>query len=112
MALSPTPNNFLVDLEKELKAELSTVSKLEEEFWAMKSRILWIVEGDKNTTFYHTSVIMHRRRNRISCLKDRMGNYLNGDSDIVNFIRTGFEELFSISHTNAICAALDLPFWH
>lgn len=32
VAFSSSPNNFLVDLEKELKVELSTVSKLEEEF--------------------------------------------------------------------------------
>ncbi|XP_075670276.1 uncharacterized protein LOC142640060 [Castanea sativa] len=32
VALSSSPNNFLVDLEQELKAELFTVSKLEKEF--------------------------------------------------------------------------------
>ena len=66
VALSTNPNNFLVDLEKELKAKLSIVSKLKEEFWAIKFR-------NKNTNFYHTSVIVRRRRNHISCLKNRLG---------------------------------------
>ena len=66
VALSTNPNNFLVDLEKELKAKLSIVSKLKEEFWAMKFH-------NKNTTFYHISVIVRRRINHISCLKNRMG---------------------------------------
>ena len=35
--LSINPNDFLVDLEKDLQAEFHEVSKLEEKFWAMKS---------------------------------------------------------------------------
>ena len=38
-ALSINPNDFLVDLEINLRAKFQEVSKLEEEFWAMKSRI-------------------------------------------------------------------------
>lgn len=40
----------------------------------MKARILWLVEGDRNTSFYHTSTFMRQKRNRILCMKDRMGN--------------------------------------
>ena len=31
------PNNFLVDLERELRVEYHEIAELEEEFWAMKS---------------------------------------------------------------------------
>lgn len=78
----------------------------------MKSRIPWMVEEDKNMTFYHTSAILRRRRNCISCLKDRIGNWLNGESEIANFTRIGFEDLFCTSHTSAIRVAWGLPFWH
>ena len=77
--LSISPNFFLVELEKKLRLEYTEVAKLEEEFWAMKARILWLVEGDRNTSFYHTSALVRRRRNRILCMKDRMGNWLNGE---------------------------------
>lgn len=50
--------------------ELNEVSKLEEEFLAMKARITWLVKGDENTSFFHTSALVRRRRNRISCIKD------------------------------------------
>lgn len=74
--LSVNPNNFLVDLERVLRAEFQEINKLEEEFWAMKARITWLVEGERNTGFYHTSTLVHRRRNRISCMKDRAGNWI------------------------------------
>lgn len=68
------PNSFLVDLERKLRWEYVEVAKLEEEFWAMKARILWLVEGNRNTTFDHTSALMRRRRNHILCMKDIVGN--------------------------------------
>ena len=58
IALSNNPNNFMSCLEQELRTELTEVSKLEEEFWAMKSRITWLVKGDRNTGFYYTSALV------------------------------------------------------
>ena len=93
MVLANRPNNFLIDLEKSLWVELSEISKQEEEFWSMKARISWMVKGDKNTTFFHTLALVCRRRNHITKMKDRMGNWLNGERDIVEFIRQGFIDL-------------------
>ena len=45
------PNDYIINLEKDKRAEFSTVLKLEEEFWAMKARISRLVEGHKNTAF-------------------------------------------------------------
>ncbi|KAL4649917.1 hypothetical protein ACB092_01G049100 [Castanea dentata] len=87
VVLANRPNNFLVDLEKALRAELTEISKQEEEFWSMKARISWMVESDRNTAFFHTSALVQRRRNRISNMKDRMGNWLNGKRDIAEFNR-------------------------
>ena len=56
--LSRRPNSFLIDLEGKLRLEYAEVAKLEEEFWAMKACILWLVEGDRNTSFYHTSTLV------------------------------------------------------
>lgn len=70
LALSRNANDFLVGLKKDLRAKLNEVSKLEENFWTMKVRITWLVEGDRNTGFFHTSALVWRRRNHISCIKD------------------------------------------
>ena len=93
-----------MELEKKLRLEYAEVAKLKEEFWAMKARILWLVEGDRNTSFYHTSALVRRRRNRILCMKDRMGNWLNGEREIADFIRKGFLELFTSDHFSVTLA--------
>ena len=61
--LSTNPSSFLVDLDRTLKAEFMEISKLEEEFWAMKFWITWLVEVDRDNSFYHTSTLVRRRRN-------------------------------------------------
>ena len=96
-----SPNSFLVELKGKLRLEYAEVAKLEEEYWAMKARILWLVEGDRNTTFYHTLALVRRRHNRIPCMKDRMDNWLNGEREIVDFIRKGFSKLFTSGHLSA-----------
>ncbi|GKV14797.1 hypothetical protein SLEP1_g25615 [Rubroshorea leprosula] len=63
-------SHFLWNLEKELIQEFERVLKLEEDLWFMKSRTNWIVEGDRNTKFFHLSTIKHRSKNRILGLKN------------------------------------------
>ena len=101
IGLSNRPNEFLVCIETELRAELAKVSALEVEYWAMNSRITWLVKGDRNTAFYHTSALVCRNRNRISCLKDHFGNWMNEERKIADFIRNGYSELFMSSHTSS-----------
>lgn len=86
-ALGNNPKNFLINLEKSFLVELSSVANLEAEFWSIKSRIAWVVEGDRNTAFFHNSALIRRRRNHISFMKDNMDNWLNGDHEIANFIK-------------------------
>jgi len=110
-ALGNNLNNFLIDLEKSLLVELSSVANLEAEFWSMKSRISWVFEGDRNTTFFHNLALICRRRNHISSMKDSMDNWLNGDHEIVDFIKQGFINLFTTSHCSASRQEWQPPFW-
>lgn len=81
-SLPINPNNYLINLEKNLRVEFS---KIQGEFLAMKSWISWLVEGDRNVSFYRTSTLVCRRRNRISYVKYRMRNWINGDREIADF---------------------------
>ena len=96
-----------MELESKLRLEYAEVAKLEEEYWAMKARIMWLVEGDRNTSFYHTSALVRKRCNRILCMKDMMSNWLNGEGEIVDFIIKGFSELFISGHLSTSLADWD-----
>lgn len=48
-------------------------------------------------SFFHTSALIQRRRNKILCLKDSLGNWVQGESEIAELIRSRFINLFSTS---------------
>ena len=77
----------------------------------MKSRYNWLIQGDRNTKFFRTSVVIKRKRNMISCLKDNLGNWVHNEEDIATLISNGYQDLFSSSTTSAPRAVWDIPTW-
>lgn len=72
--LALKPSTFLVNLENELLKELDVVLSQEEELWVLKSRVNWMIQGDRNTSFYHVSTLVRRKRNKIMAIKDVVGD--------------------------------------
>lgn len=63
----------------------------------MKSRINWLGEGERNTPFFHISILVRRKRNQINAIKNGVGEWIFDDREIMNVIRKGFEDLFTTS---------------
>lgn len=96
-ALSNGPCAFLEKLQTSLSIDFQRVLALEKEFWASKSRVEWLNLGDSNTSFFYASVIQ-RRSNRILSLKNFVGNWMEKDEEISNYICNYFHSLFSCNH--------------
>lgn len=90
-----------MELEKVLQRELDKVLNQEQKRWALKSRVNWMILGDRNTSFFHVSTIVRRRRNRISCLKNSVGEWIHEEALIMSSIREGFAKLYTSSHLEA-----------
>ena len=93
MAISP--NLFLVNLDKQFRGELNKGLNHEEELWAMKSRINWMIQGDWNTSFYHVSTLIRRKHNKILSIKDSQGEWIFEQSAVMDFVQNHFQNLFS-----------------
>ncbi|OMO94467.1 reverse transcriptase [Corchorus capsularis] len=93
-ALSDQPSQFLIDLDSFLRKELQLVLRQEESLWAMKSRVSWLTKGDNNATFFHTSTLVRRKKNKIIKLKDDSGNDVVG-ADCISHIANFFLKLYS-----------------
>ena len=72
------------------------ILKLEEEFWAVKSRTKWTLLGDCNTKFFHLSTIRRWHHNKIWCLKDSAGNWTHSLNDIHDQILSHFTSLYTL----------------
>lgn len=108
-ALANGPNSFLLNLEIELYKSLASQLRLIEEFWASKSRLDWLTLGDQNTTFFHTSVINRRRSNRISAIKNSVGEWIVDHSEIKNHIVNHFQDIFSAAQISPFPSSLCFP---
>lgn len=81
---------FLQNLENDLLYEYEGILKCEEDFWKIKSRITWLTEGDTNTSFFYTSTINIRKKNRNGELQDVAGNSFVGEESISSHVLDHF----------------------
>ncbi|KAF7829986.1 reverse transcriptase [Senna tora] len=102
LALSRNPNSYLVNLESRLDRELRKVLKYEEELWASKSRMNWLSLGDSNTKYFHSSVLGRRRQNRITCLRNVVGEWVSKPEEIIELIVNHFRCLYRSSSCNPL----------
>lgn len=55
---------------------------IEESYCKQKANIRWLVEGDKNTKFFHRTVQNRKQKLNIFRLKNKVGNWITDGSDI------------------------------
>ncbi|KAK8482047.1 hypothetical protein V6N11_007332 [Hibiscus sabdariffa] len=60
--------NVPIDFDSEVRA-FEKVKDQEEKLSSQKACANWILKGDRNTSFFHVSIMARRRRDFISCLK-------------------------------------------
>lgn len=77
-----------------LKGQLDIAYKEDDMFCSQKARVQWLDEGDKNTKFFHASVMQRRQNNRIDHLERRAGDFCRNKDEIVAEISDFYEHLF------------------
>lgn len=56
---------------------------------------MWISQGDRSTRYYHNKTMIRRRRNRIRCLKNDEGEWIDDERKISDMFQKFYHELFS-----------------
>ena len=72
----------LVEDKKTTQMQLDERYAQEEILWRQKSRIQWLKEGEKNTTFFHRTMVQCRNNNRIFKLHNTQGESLHTKKQI------------------------------
>ena len=94
-ALANAPSQRLINLHKVLLGELEKILNLEEELWGMKARTNWLIQGERNTTFFHISTLNRRSNNRILGINDPDGNWVTDLERVKVIFVNEFKKLYS-----------------
>ncbi|KAG5521808.1 hypothetical protein RHGRI_034138 [Rhododendron griersonianum] len=84
-----------LEIIKDLKWQLKKEWDKEEVFWKQKSRVTWLKNGDKNTKFFHASVMQRRAGNRISGIEVANGNWTSDPQEVQAEFQHFFAGLFT-----------------
>jgi len=83
-----------MDENKYLWREYNEILVHEELFWYRKARCEWFRFGDRNTRFFHSSVVIRRKRNRIEALEDSSRDLIMGLVLLKGMAQNYFQELY------------------
>ncbi|KAF7825477.1 putative protein phosphatase 2C 65 [Senna tora] len=79
----------------------------EEKYWFQRSRVNWLSFGDRNSKYFHASVMQRRRRNKILRLKNRDGNWLGSEGEVAACFTEFYSDLFKKGGSRDFSKVLD-----
>ncbi|KAG7569427.1 Reverse transcriptase domain [Arabidopsis thaliana x Arabidopsis arenosa] len=94
------------DRIKVIKEQLSVAFHEEEIFWRQKSSEKWLLDGDKNTSYFHATVKSKRIRNALNVLLDENGIEHTLNREKGQIASAFFEKLFKSSSPCSVNALL------
>ena len=71
-----------------LRNEINELLDSEEIKWHQRSKVQWLGLGDRNTNYFHTRASNRRRKNTISCIMEKEGNWHDSIGGIVEYSST------------------------
>lgn len=81
----------------EVQIGLNLEADQEELFQEQRARVNWLVNGDKNTTFFHDCASTWRSKTKILGLEDEQGHWVTNEEDLLAIASSYFTELFLAS---------------
>ncbi|XP_074266442.1 uncharacterized protein LOC141589715 [Silene latifolia] len=93
--LSTQRQSHLIKLEAKLRKELDDILEREELLWYQKSRVEFIRDGDRNTSYFHVSTLIRRWKNRINTLKNDEGVWIDNSDDVKKIVVEYYKNLYT-----------------
>ncbi|KAH6771031.1 hypothetical protein C2S52_015834 [Perilla frutescens var. hirtella] len=93
--------------QQEIEMKILDLLCKEEVMWKQRSRICWLNEGDKNTSFFHRTATGRQKRNSIKSLSREDGVMVQTEAEIEVEFRRYFQQLFTSQENIDMSEALE-----
>lgn len=90
--LPPTAEN--IEKRFRLKKEVKELWKQEEMYWGTRAKVNWLRWGDRNTKYFHATTMQRRENNTIHRVKNRNGEWIEDNTDIMKCFQDAYEEIY------------------
>jgi hypothetical protein len=77
-----------------IKVRLDEILLREEIMWRQRSRVVWLKEGEQNTSFFHRKASGRAKKNKISKLRRADGTMASKEEEFVNIANGFFSDLY------------------
>lgn len=67
--------------------------------WYQRSIAKWLMDGDRNTEYYHMKTIIQRRYNKIIMLKNEQSDYIDKEEELKKMVNDYYHHMFEIRTT-------------
>ncbi|KAL4383540.1 hypothetical protein GQ457_15G011040 [Hibiscus cannabinus] len=84
------------------KKELKSVLDKEEVYWKQRSRVKWLKEADRNTSFFHARANNRRKKNLIKGIENHLGEWVEKVEDIFQVAQDFFSKLFQSNNGTSV----------
>ena len=84
-----------VHIELKIIERLTKLYHREEILWRQRARVEWLMQGDKNTYFFHLRASRRRRKNQIKALQRPNGELTENVSEMENLTNTFYRDLYT-----------------
>ena len=72
----------------------------------MKSKTKWLIQGERNTAYFHLSTLARRSKNRNVSVKNSMGDWITEIKEVKDVFQKGFVNLYQ---TEQCCCKWECP---
>ncbi|XP_024155779.1 uncharacterized protein LOC112163738 [Rosa chinensis] len=90
------------DEQKALQFRLNELLSLNETYWRQRSRIQWLRDGDRNTSFFHRRASNRRCRNRVKGLLNGQGQWTSQPIELSDILINYYETIFHSDTVDSI----------
>jgi hypothetical protein len=95
-----------MDILKALKQKKESILSIEESTWRLRSRAIWLNNGDKNTKFFHKYATQRRSQNTIWDIEDDVGVFIHPNYEIKKIALKHFKDQYSAIEAEDTCSQI------
>lgn len=88
-------SEYLEHLETTLMTKLNHLWHLEDVFWRQKAKCQWLRGGERNTRYFHTTVVLRKKRKLVEQLRGDNGAWCDDPTVLEQWVVSFYEKLYA-----------------